>query len=216
MKNLFKKIIIGCLSVLTACTASLFVACGNTDGGADWADSDPTTASYKFTVKDEDGNAVKDHYIQYCLGDTCLQSEAKTDANGVLVLHVNPAEYEIHILTEDLKQLETTAAVTTTKEDSEYSIVVKNLIDYVITVVDGDGAVVSNVGVRLQEAANESNKTDGVRTGDDGKATISAVPNDYVVILNAASSRDYEIVSSDVAVSATKTEITVTVQAIEE
>lgn len=58
--------------------------------------SDKNTVTYTVTVVDQDGAPVADTPVQLCVGDICLTPRV-TDANGVVVFDIKPAEYSVKI-----------------------------------------------------------------------------------------------------------------------
>ena len=58
--------------------------------------SDKNTVTYTVTVIDQDGAPVANTPVQLCVGDLCLTPRV-TDANGVVVFDIEPADYSVKI-----------------------------------------------------------------------------------------------------------------------
>ena len=58
--------------------------------------SDKNTVTYTVTVVDQNGAPVADIPVQLCDGDLCITPLA-TDANGVSVFNIKPANYSVKI-----------------------------------------------------------------------------------------------------------------------
>lgn len=58
--------------------------------------SDKNTVTYTVTVVDQDGAPVVGVPVQLCDGDLCLTPRV-TDANGVVVFDIEPADYSVKI-----------------------------------------------------------------------------------------------------------------------
>ena len=59
-------------------------------------DSNKNTVTYTVTVVDQDGAPVANTPVQLCVGDLCLTPRV-TDANGVVVFDIEPADYSVKI-----------------------------------------------------------------------------------------------------------------------
>ena len=54
----------------------------------------PATVQYKVTVKDQNGDPVKEAAVQMCIGDRC-KLPVFTDDNGVALFDVEEADYSV-------------------------------------------------------------------------------------------------------------------------
>ena len=54
----------------------------------------PSTVQYKVTVKDQNGDPVKDADVQMCIGELC-KLPVSTDDNGVALFDVEEADYSV-------------------------------------------------------------------------------------------------------------------------
>lgn len=59
---------------------------------------DDGKVDYTVTVTDEEGNAVAGAILQICDAENCLPSMTPSDENGVVVFHVEEAEYKVSFL----------------------------------------------------------------------------------------------------------------------
>lgn len=153
--------------LMLACCAVAFISCG--DNG-----DDTGKLTYTVTVKDQNGDPVKNAQLVFVVRGTDEKALVKTDASGVATYETADATVDVQIMQASGYNFDKTKTYTFTA--GQLNITLEKPSEeketYTVYVKDSEGNAVAGAKVHICKADNEGFCLDPEETDAEGKATF--------------------------------------------